>query len=197
MTERQSRAGQLLIATPMLSDANFRRTIVLLVEDDPEEGTLGVVLNRPSEIPVHEVLERWTDLVTGPPVIFRGGPVAPDSALALAVLAPPEPVDEAEPVGFHSLAGPRVRSRIGLIDLGAPPELLADGIASLRVFAGYAGWAAGQLDAEIAAGAWLTVEALPQDAFAPRPERLYPEVLRRQGGDIALLSTFPDDPALN
>jgi putative transcriptional regulator len=65
------------------------------------------------------------------------------------------------------------------------------------VFAGYAGWAAGQLDDEIAAGAWLTVEALPQDAFASHPERLYPEVLRRQGGDLALLSTFPDDPALN
>lgn len=194
----QSRAGQLLAATPMLEDANFRRTIVLIVEDDPEEGTLGVVLNRPSEVPVSEVLERWTDLVTMPPVVFRGGPVAPDSALALAVLAVPAgPSGPAEPVGFRSLAGSRLMSRLGLVDLGAPPELLAGGIASMRVFAGYAGWGPGQLETEIAAGAWLPLDALPEDPFAPDPGRLYPAVLRRQGGDTALLSTYPDDPVLN
>jgi putative transcriptional regulator len=188
----ESRTGQLLAATPMLGDANFRRTIVLVVEDDPDEGTLGVVLNRPSEIPVQQVLQAWTDLVTGPSVLFRGGPVAPDSALALAV-----PVGDSEPVGWRSLAGSKLMSRIGLVDLGAPPELLADGIASLRVFAGYSGWGAGQLEAEIEVGAWLVLEGLPQDAFAADPDRLYPSVLRRQGGEMALLSTYPDDPVLN
>ncbi len=133
--QEESRTGQLLAATPMLGDVNFRRTIVLIVEDDPEEGTLGVVLNRPSEIPVKQVLEQWTGLVTGPSVLFQGGPVSPDSALALAL-----PRGESEPIGWRSLAGSKLMSRIGLVDLGAPPELLADGIASLRVFAGYAGW---------------------------------------------------------
>ena len=134
--DEESRTGQLLAATPMLGDVNFRRTIVLIVEDDPEEGTLGVVLNRPSEIPVQQVLEPWTELVTGPSVLFQGGPVSPDSALALAL-----PRGENEPIGWRSLSGSKLMSRIGLVDLGAPPELLADGIASLRVFAGYAGWA--------------------------------------------------------
>src|SRR5271154_3813645 len=83
--ESESRTGQLLAATPLLGDANFRRTIVLIVEDDPGEGTLGVVLNRPSDIPVQQVLEPWTELVTGPSVLFQGGPVSPDSALALAL----------------------------------------------------------------------------------------------------------------
>ncbi len=188
----ESRTGQLLAATPMLGYANFRRTIVQVVEDDPDEGTLGVVLNRPSEIPVQQVLQAWTDLVTGPSVLFRGGPVAPDSALALAM-----PVGDSEPVGWRSLAGSKLMSRIGLVDLGAPPELLADGIASLRVFAGYSGWGAGQLEAEIEVGAWLVLEGLPQDAFAADPDRLYPSVLRRQGGEMALLSTYPDDPVLN
>jgi putative transcriptional regulator len=188
----KSRVGQLLAATPMLGDANFRRTIVLVVEDDQEEGTLGVVLNRPSEIPVRQVLEPWTPLVTGPSVLFHGGPVAPDSALALAM-----PHNDSEPIGWRSLAGSKLMSRVGLVDLGAPPELLADGIASLRVFAGYAGWGAGQLDAEIEMGAWLVLEAKPEDAFAPEPGQLYPSVLRRQGGDMALLSTYPDDPVLN
>jgi putative transcriptional regulator len=190
--QEKSRSGQLLAATPMLGDMNFRRTIVLIVEDDQEEGTLGVVLNRPSEIPVRQVLEPWTDLVTGPSVLFQGGPVSPDSALALAL-----PSGETEPIGWRSLAGSRLMSRIGLVDLGAPPELLADGIASLRVFAGYAGWGAGQLEAEIDAGAWLVLEGLPEDAFVAEPDRLYPTVLRRQGGEMALLSTYPDDPVLN
>jgi putative transcriptional regulator len=176
----------------MLGDVNFRRTIVLVVEDDPEEGTLGVVLNRPSEIPVRQVLEPWTDLVTGPSVLFQGGPVSPDSALALAL-----PRGESEPIGWRSLAGSALMSRIGLVDLGAPPELLADGIASLRVFAGYAGWGAGQLEAEIEVGAWLVLDGLPEDAFADEPDRLYPSILRRQGGEMALLSTYPDDPVLN
>jgi putative transcriptional regulator len=190
--QEKSRTGQLLAATPMLGDANFRRTIVLIVEDDPEEGTLGVVLNRPSQIPVKQVLGPWTDLVTGPSVLFQGGPVSPDSALALAL-----PRDDSEPIGWRSLSGSKLMSRIGLVDLGAPPELLADGIASLRVFAGYAGWGAGQLEAEIDVGAWLVLDGVPEDAFADDPGRLYPAVLRRQGGDMALLATYPDDPVLN
>ncbi|MHB1593431.1 MAG: YqgE/AlgH family protein [Streptosporangiaceae bacterium] len=188
----EARTGQLLAATPLLGDANFRRTIVLIVEDDPDEGTLGVVLNRPSDIPVRQVLEPWTELVTGPSVLFRGGPVAPDSALALGLAS-----GEDDLIGWRALPGPRLTSRLGLVDLGAPPELLADSITSLRVFAGYAGWAAGQLAVEISAGAWLVLDALPGDAFAAEPSRLYPAVLRRQGGDMALLATFPDDPVLN
>jgi len=190
--QEESRTGQLLAATPMLGDVNFRRTIVLIVEDDPEEGTLGVVLNRPSQIPVKQVLEPWTELVTGPSVLFQGGPVSPDSALALAL-----PRGDSEPIGWRSLSGSKLMSRIGLLDLGAPPELLADGLASLRVFAGYAGWGAGQLEAEIDVGAWLVLDGLPEDAFADDPGRLYPAVLRRQGGEMALLATYPDDPVLN
>ena len=145
-------SGRLLVATPLLGDPNFRRTVVLIVEDEPEEGTLGVVLNRPTEVPVGQVLESWTDLVTGPSVVFRGGPVAPNSALALAIV----PGDD-EPVGWRALDGSAVMSRIGLVDLDAPPQLLAGGIASLRVFAGYAGWGPGQLQAEIDEGAWYVL----------------------------------------
>jgi putative transcriptional regulator len=188
----QSLNGRLLAATPMLGDPNFRRTVILVVEDDPEEGTLGVVLNRPTEVPLDQVLEPWTPLVTGPPVVFRGGPVSPNSALALALAR-----GEDEPVGWRSLDGSPLMSRIGLVDLGAPPELLAGGISSMRVFAGYAGWGAGQLRDEIGEGAWYVLSGEPADAFFAEPERLWPAVLRRQGGDLALLATFPDDPVLN
>ncbi len=187
-----SLAGRLLAATPLLGDPNFRRTVVLIVEDDPEEGTLGVVLNRPTEVPVGQVLEPWTELVTGPSVVFRGGPVSPNSALALALAR-----GEEEPVGWRSLDGSPLMSKVGLVDLDAPPELLAGGITSFRVFAGYAGWGAGQLRAEIDEGAWYVLSGEPADAFFAEPERLWPSVLRRQGGELAFVATYPDDPVMN
>lgn len=185
-------SGRLLAATPQLGDPNFRRTVVLIVEDDPDEGTLGVVLNRPTEVPLDQVLEPWTPLASGPQVVFRGGPISPSSALALALVQGSD-----EPVGWRSLDGTPLMSRIGLVDLGAPPELLAGGITSMRVFAGYAGWGAGQLRDEIADGAWFLLPGDPADAFAADPARLWQAVLRRQGGDLAMVATFPDDPAWN
>jgi putative transcriptional regulator len=190
--EAESLSGRLLVATPLLGDPNFRRTVILIVEDEPEEGTLGVVLNRPTEVQVGQVLESWTELVTGPTVVFKGGPVAPNSALALALAR-----GEDEPLGWRSLDGSALMSRIGLVDLEAPPELLAGGITSLRVFAGYAGWGPGQLRAEIEEGAWYVLPGEPTDAFLAEPERLWGVVLRRQGGDFAIVATYPDDPMLN
>jgi putative transcriptional regulator len=190
--EPESLSGRLLVATPLLGDPNFRRTVILIVEDEPEEGTLGVVLNRPTEVEVGQVLESWTDLVTGPTVVFKGGPVSPNSALALALAQ-----GEEEPLGWRSLDGSSLMSRIGLVDLEAPPELLAGGITSLRVFAGYAGWGPGQLQAEIDEGAWYVLPGEPADAFLAEPEQLWPAVLRRQGGDFAIVATYPDDPMLN
>ena len=144
----ESLTGCLLVATPVLADPNFRRTVVLVVEHEPNEGTLGVVLNRPTDVPVGRVLEPWSELVTGPSVVFRGGPVAPSSALAIALVP-----GDAEPLGWHSLASNAAMSRLGLVDLDAPPDLLAPVINRLRVYAGYAGWAPGQLKAEIDEGA--------------------------------------------
>lgn len=190
--EEESLGGRLLAASPQLGDPNFRRTVVLIVEDDPDEGTLGVVLNRPTEVPLDQVLESWTPLATGPQVVFRGGPISPNSALALALANGGD-----EPVGWRSLDGTPMMARLGLIDLGAPPELLAGGITSMRVFAGYAGWGAGQLKDEIEAGAWFVLPGDPADAFVTDPSGLWREVLRRQGGDLAMVATFPDDPAWN
>jgi putative transcriptional regulator len=186
------RAGRLLVATPMLGDPNFRRTVVLVVEDEPEEGTLGVVLNRPTKVPVGRVLEPWTDLVSNPSVVFRGGPVAPNSALGLASVP-----GQDEPVGWRALDPSALPSRVGLIDLDTPPQLVAGGIASFRVFAGYAGWGPGQLKAEIDEGAWYVLAAEPADVFDPEPEQLWRAVLRRSGGALALVATYPDDPSLN
>lgn len=186
------RAGRLLIATPLLGDPNFRRAVVLIVEHEVTEGTLGIVLNRPSTIGVDQVLEQWTELATDPSVVFKGGPVAPNSALALALVPGKD-----EPVGWRALDGAPALARLGLLDLDAPPRLLAPAIESLRVYAGYAGWSPGQLEAEIDEGAWYVVGAEPADVFAAEPERLWRDILHRQDGDLAFLATYPDDPGLN
>ncbi|MBV9384659.1 MAG: YqgE/AlgH family protein [Streptosporangiaceae bacterium] len=185
-------AGRLLVATPLLGDPNFRRAVVLIVEHEVAEGTLGVVLNRPTKIPVGQVLEPWTELVTGPSVVFKGGPVAPNSALALALVPGKD-----EPLGWRALDGAPALARLGLVDLDAPPRLLAPAIQSLRVYAGYAGWGPGQLRSEIDEGAWYVLNAEPADVFFTEPERQWRDVLRRQGGDMALVATYPDDPGLN
>ena len=183
-------AGSLLIAAPTLVDPNFARTIVLLL-DIGESGALGVVLNRPTELDVGDVLEPWADLVTGPGVLFQGGPVETDAALAVASVAAGVPADD-EPVGWR-----RVSGTTGLVDLDAPVEIVASAIASVRIFAGYAGWGAGQLEAEIDEGSWYVVPAEPQDPFLEDPERLWMSVLRRQGGDLAMMATMPVEPGLN
>jgi putative transcriptional regulator len=185
-------AGRLLVATPLLGDPNFKRAVVLIVEHEVTEGTLGVVLNRPTKIPVGQVLEQWTELITDPSVLFRGGPVAQNSALALAMVPGKE-----EPLGWRALDGAPALARLGLLDLDAPPRLLAPAITSLRVYAGYAGWSPGQLEAEIDEGAWFVLPAEPGDIFAAEPEQLWRAVLQRQEGDIAFLATYPEDPGLN
>ncbi|PYC63074.1 hypothetical protein C7C46_33240 [Streptomyces tateyamensis] len=189
MTAALSHTGRLLVATPVLTDPNFVRSVVLLLDHDGQ-GALGVVLNRPSPVEVSDVLDGWAELAGDPQVVFQGGPVGLDSALAVAVM-PGEPGPE-EPLGWR-----RVHGAIGLVDLDAPPQLLAGELGALRVFAGYAGWTPGQLEAEIAEGAWFLVEAEPGDISCRRPERLWREVLRRQRGELAVLATYPEDPTLN
>jgi putative transcriptional regulator len=179
-------AGRLLVATPMLVDPNFDHSVVLLLDLD-ETGALGVILNRPSDVPVHSILPAWSQRVPQPDVLFQGGPVATDSALAVAF------VDGADdPVGFR-----RVFGRTGIIDLDTPAELLTDVVTGVRVFAGYAGWGPGQLEAEMAEGSWLTFDSVHADVFGPVPGGLWSAVLRRQPGELAWLSTMPLDPTHN
>jgi putative transcriptional regulator len=178
--------GRLLVATPLLVDPNFDRTVVLVLDHD-EDGTLGVVVNRPTTVGISDVLPAWTSLSVDPQVVFQGGPVALDSALGIASV-----LGGSEPLGWR-----RVYGGIGLVDLDAPPEVLAAELAAFRVFAGYAGWSAGQLEGELAQGAWYVVDSEPDDPFTPEPTSLWHAVLRRQRGELALLATYPEDPTLN
>ena len=183
----QARAGMLLVATPALLDPNFADTVVLLLDVD-DQGALGVVLNRPSGVPVAEILEGWDELVAEPEVFFQGGPVSTQGALAVATLRAEDDV----PVGFRAVEG-----KLGLVDLDTPLELLEGSLEGLRIFAGYAGWGAEQLVGEIEEGSWYVVPSQVADVFRLDPTDLWRDVMRRQPGELAWHSTRPIDPDLN
>jgi len=181
--------GTLLVAAPSLADPNFRRTVVYII-DHRGEGTLGVVLNRPSEVAVLDVLPAWGSHVTRPQAIFVGGPVEQKTALCLAALRTGE--DPAKITGVIGVRGP-----VALVDLDADPEILVPKLRGLRVFAGYAGWESEQLAGEIAREDWIVVPALPSDVLTPPKVDLWGRVLRRQGMPTALLATHPGDVRRN
>lgn len=178
--------GRLLVATPALRDPNFARSVVLVLDNDAE-GSLGVIVNRPTPVAVGDILPTWSAHATAPGVVFQGGPVARDSALGLVAVRVSE-----EPLGVRTLY-----DRMGLVDLDVPPEVVVPELSAIRIFAGYAGWGPGQLEGEVARGDWYVLPAEEGDAFTDDPALLWRQVLRRQGGTLALVSTFPEDPGLN
>lgn len=176
--------GRLLVAMPVLDDPNFARTVVLLLDHD-DDGALGVVLNRKSSVVLGDTLASWVALAAEPRVVFGGGPVEPTAVVALGRMVADAPVDAA------------VVDRVRLVDLEANAAPGIGELERVRVFAGYAGWAPGQVEAEIAAGAWLAVDAEPGDVFTPTPEALWRDVLRRQPGRVRMMATYPEDPLAN
>jgi putative transcriptional regulator len=177
-------AGRLLLASTTLEDPNFLRTVVL-VGMHSEQGALGLVLNRPSTSSVASAVPQLEELVDDDEPVFVGGPVQSTSIVMLVEFLDPAP------------AGLIVLGRIGL---PAPDASLDDVVAATsrrRVYAGYAGWGEGQLDAEVERGDWIAQDALPGDVFCERPEELWSDALTRKGGRYALLARMPLDPSLN
>jgi putative transcriptional regulator len=177
----ESLSGQLLIASPSMADY-FRRTVVLVVEHNPE-GALGLVLNRPTESTIGEAVPELAELIGGEHVLHIGGPVQENAVTAIG--------EHADPAEATKL----IVGAVGMVDLDSPPEL-----ARVRVFAGYAGWGAGQLDDELGQEAWITEPAHPDDAFAGDGDEdrdLWARVLNRKGDEYALLARMPSDPSLN
>lgn len=176
--------GQLLVATHDLSDPGFRRAVIFLLAHDATEGAAGVILNRPTSVELPERLNAWRSVATTPAVLFNGGPVSRDTVIAVAVTRAGR-----APTGWQP-----VLDRVGVIDLHADAALAGCELAGMRLFSGYAGWEAGQLEREIASGAWFTVAPTPHDALTTAPDELWRAVLARQGG---LFTTVPLDPTLN
>ena len=178
--------GRLLVANPLLPDSNFDRTVVLVLART-DDGALGVVLNRATETALADALPAWVPLAAGPEVVFSGGPVSTDAVICLV---------RAEAVGERA-GWSQVTPSLATVDLGLDPADVVGRCDGLRVFAGYAGWGPGQLEAEIEAGAWWVLDGQPADAFTDDPGALWGAVLRRQGGSLRLVAGYPDDPSTN
>ena len=179
----ESLQGHLLIAGSSLLDPNFHHTVVLIGHHD-EEGAVGVVLNRRSEVEVADAAPPLAGLVEPGERLFIGGPVQSEAAVVLADLEHPE---RAKVIAFGS---------IGFLPEETDPEELGE-IRRARVFAGYAGWGPGQLEGEVDEGSWIVEPALPTDVFTDDPEALWGVVLRRKGPRFALLASMPLDPSMN
>jgi putative transcriptional regulator len=180
----QSLSGQLLLASPTLEDPNFKRAVVLIGAHS-EEGAMGVVLNRPSEMTVAETVPVLERVVEGPEPVYIGGPVQPNSIVVLAEFLDPTP------------AGLIVLGRIGFPSPESDIDQLDEATARRRVFAGYAGWGEGQLEAELDSGDWVADAAVPEDVFTEAPDELWSTVLNRKGGTYALIARMPLDPSVN
>lgn len=176
-------SGKLLVANPQLQDPNFYRTVVLLFEHG-DEGAFGTVLNRPTDEPAGDHVPAWQALLADPGVVFVGGPVRNEVAVGVA-----EWPDE-EMAGEGGLF-----SGIGFIDLTDPPDP-ARAPLRVRVFSGYSGWDAGQLEVELAVDSWFIVDPIVDDVFGD-PDDLWSRVLARQDGRLRLYASYPDDLTTN
>jgi len=188
--------GYFLISETELVDPNFHRTVVLLVNHN-EEGAFGLVVNRPAEISLGDIVTEFEDEPLGRLEAYVGGPVEqhylftlhtglPESAQSQYALHPAEGI-VFEPV-FHAMEG-YLRNEWNTLDPQQQPRI--------NFYLGYAGWGPGQLEGEIEAGAWLVLDSEPEDVFSSRPDDLWRTVLRRQPGRLAWLADAPDDLSSN
>lgn len=163
-------ANRLLVATPGLLDENFWRSVIYIIEHG-DDGAMGVILNRPTDLDAADILPEWRDAMYHPAVVFEGGPVQREAGLALA----------------------RRGNDVVLVDFG---DSVPDN-ERIRVFAGYAGWETDQLESEIAVDGWFVVDSEPDDPFTPNPEDLWRTVLRRQTGRLRWYANYPDHESFN
>ena len=179
----ESLRGRLLVSGGALFDPNFRHTVVLVGEHN-RDGALGVVLNRPTPLKVEDAVPALASLVEPGELLYQGGPVQADQPVLLAELTRPD------------LADILVFGSIGFVVGVVSPQSLV-GMRRARVFAGYSGWGAGQLEAEMDSGSWILEGAREEDVFTTEPESLWSRVLERKGGRYRRLASMPFDPSVN
>jgi len=193
-------AGRLLVATPVIGDPNFDRSVVFLLDHGPD-GALGLVVNRPTDVDVGGSLPQWAALSAPPSVVFVGGPVEQAAAIGLGRPAPGVALDgpaagEGDEAWSPVLTAVHSVGPLATLDLTADP-VFSPGLEAVRVYVGYAGWGPGQLEAELEQDAWVVASARPGDLWSEVPELLWAAVLRRQKNRLAWLSLVPLDPSGN
>ncbi len=177
--------GMLLVAAPGMLSGDFARSVVLVIEHN-EHLTFGVNLTARSEVAVFNVMPDWLPAVAKPQALYIGGPVNQQSVVGLGMTRTGVEIDEHPQLN-------RLANRLVHIDLRTEAGQIAELVEGMRLFAGYAEWAPGQLNDEIERGDWFVAPALPTDVVAPGPADIWGDVMRRQQMPLPLFSTFPAD----
>jgi putative transcriptional regulator len=179
--EPESLAGSLLVAHPSMLDPNFRRAVLFLSAHSVEDGAIGIILNRPLGKQVGELVTETppNGLETVP--VFFGGPVGRDRLMFAAL-------------EWEKGAGLRINHNVGIEEAN---ERVGKNAASVRAFVGYAGWTAGQLEAEMKQNAWLVQKADRKALKLETVPKLWFEIMRGLGPWFKMLAAAPDDPSLN
>jgi putative transcriptional regulator len=175
--------GQMLIAAGGLFDSNFRQAVVLIGAHD-ERGAVGVILNRPLDVTVHDAIPALAPLVRAGEALHEGGPIDIDEAVVLV-----------ETDG-GVLPDVQVFDAVGFVTGDVQPEVAA-AVRRARVFLGHAGWGPDQLEAELAAGAWIVEPPRAEDVFTADPRTLWRRLLERKGPPFAATARIPFDPRVN
>ncbi|PRQ11084.1 hypothetical protein C1Y63_08125 [Corynebacterium sp. 13CS0277] len=182
--------GTLLLAAPDLEDDRFARSAILIVENN-EHSTYGVDLTQFSDTAIASVFPELDPIAAPPKAVFLGGPVERGAAFAMGVVKTGVENPGDRPYFRH------LGSRMVHVDLHVPVNEFKDELEGLRLFAGYAEWAPGQLNEEIERGDWFVTPALPSDILAGRNADVWGGALRRQRGIMSVFSTFPADLDMN
>ncbi len=183
--EQKPQKGKLLISEPFLNDPNFKRTIILLIEKN-EEGCIGFILNKPTELKLKDAIEDYPDFDS---TVYYGGPV------------------QLNTLQFIHKAGDIIE---GSMDIGNGlywggsfeqlKTLIAEGkvkAEDFRFFIGYSGWGEGQLEDEMKINSWIVADSKIEDIFSEEPDKLWREILKGMGKKFAILASFPENPSVN
>lgn len=181
-SSRSSLAGSLLVAHPNMLDPNFRRTVLFISEHDPGEGALGVIINRPLDRQVADLVTETPPAGLAEVPVFLGGPVGKNQLMFAAF-------------EWHQNKGLKLNHNVGLEETSHAVD--PKKAITVCAFVGYAGWGAGQLESEMKQKAWLLQKASPSVLKLDRLPNLWFEIMRTLGPWYKMLAAVPDDPSLN
>ncbi len=177
--------GRLLLSEPYLADPNFERTVILLTEHN-DEGSVGFILNKPSESRLNEVMEDVKGLDAQ---IFIGGPVQQDTLHFIHRFSDLEDAIELEN-GLYW--GGNFEQLLSQADTGKLS------LTEIKFFLGYSGWSTDQLDDELKLNSWIVSDRLSHELiFETSPEQMWKRAMQELGGRFSVYSNYPADPRMN
>ena len=175
-------AGSLLVAHPNMIDPNFRRTVLFVSEHEPKEGALGVVINRPLDRPVAELVSGTPPAGLADVPVFLGGPVGNNQLMFAAF-------------EWQKGTGLKLNHQVAFDETSNAHT--HKNLLTVCAFVGYAGWGAGQLETEVKQKAWVVKKANPALLKLDRLPNLWFDIMRTLGPWFRMLAAAPDDPSLN